>query len=633
MSDTTYKWRMDDGGWGLPPQRANLSVIPGDGKVTLEWDVPETTVIEEQEVCRAKGVIIRRKTGSFPTSENDGDLVINSESITGSHQDTDVTNNTTYYYRAFSYSDHNVINRDPAAEKTATPTEQEICKVTVVTSDSLASIAEDVSARLTLTDETTQVTQTAEIAGGVGDTAFNIAVGDVYHISLKLSKAIYHIVGGQLVITYEDIDYYQGTDDIHIVTDPTSDSYTAVKGNTRRITMTIQKAHLYGYDLDTNNSSPSGRVTYPDTVNNSTFTPFSMNFSAGTPNYGGWSESQEDIFFMPKPCMLNKNGTVEYYLSISDYSKQEDGTTAADITDSAGTGKNAMMEWPKIWVKREQGTDGIYHFLCSDVKINEDYDCLCNYDINDKQIDHFYTAIYFGSNVSSTLRSKSGGSNMVSQSGTTEISYAKKNGDGWDIEVLCDRLLIADLLVLMGKSTDTQGVYGYGHANASSAYGQGTMNTRGLFYATSATSDCYLKVFGMEFYWSNLWRRCEGLVTNASSQILYKLTAGTHDGSTASGYNTTGDGYLTAGTASGTSGGYINKCVATKGGRIPVTASGSSSTYECDGLWFAASCFARVGGNWHITLLAGAFCVHLYSAVSYSGSDYGAVLSCKPLAS
>ena len=190
-----------------------------------------------------------------------------------------------------------------------------------------------------------------------------------------------------------------------------------------------------------------------------------MNFSAGTPNYGGWSESQEDIFFMPKPCMLNKNGTVEYYLSISDYSKQEDGTTAADITDSAGTGKNAMMEWPKIWVKREQGTDGIYHFLCSDVKINEDYDCLCNYDINDKQIDHFYTAIYFGSNVSSTLRSKSGGSNMVSQSGTTEISYAKKNGDGWDIEVLCDRLLIADLLVLMGKSTDTQGVYGYGHAN------------------------------------------------------------------------------------------------------------------------------------------------------------------------
>lgn len=633
MSDTTYKWRMDDGGWGLPPQRASLSVVPGDGKVTLEWSVPETTIIDEQEVCRAKGVIIRRKTGSFPTSENDGDLVINSESITGSHQDTGVTNNTTYYYRAFAYSDHNVINRDPAAEKTATPTEQEICKVTVATSDSLATLAEDVSARLTLTDETTQATQTAEIAGGVGDTTFNIAVGDVYHISLKLSKATYHIVGGQLVITYEDIDYYQGIDDIHIVINPTSGSYTAVKGNTRRVTMTIQQAHLYGYDLDTNNSSPSGRVTYPDTVNNKDFTPFTMNFSTGTPNYGEWSESQTDIFFMPKPCMLNKDGTVEYYLSISDYTKQEDGTTAADITDSAGTGKNAMMEWPKIWTKREQGADGIYHFLCSDVQINEEYDCLCNYDINNKQIDHFYTAIYFGSNVSSTLRSKSGGSNMVSQTGTTEISYAKKNGDGWDIEVLCDRLLIIDLLVMMGKSTDTQGVYGYGHANASSAYGQGTMNTRGLFYATSATADCYLKVFGMEFYWSNLWRRCEGLVTDANKQVLYKLTAGTHDGSTASGYNTTGSGYLTAGTASGSSGGYINGYTATKGGRIPVTVSGSSSTYECDGMYFAASCFALVGGNYSDALLAGAFCVSLIYAVSRSAADFGAVLSCKPLAS
>ena len=221
---------------------------------------------------------------------------------------------------------------------------------------------------------------------------------------------------------------------------------------------------------------------------------------------------------------------------------------------------------------------------------------------------------------------------MVSQTGTTEISYAKANGDGWDIEVLADRLLIADLLVLMGKSTDTQSVYGYGHANASSAYGQGTMNARGLFYATSATADCYLKVFGMEFYWSNLWRRCEGLVTDASSHILYKLTAGRHDGTTADGYNTTGAGYKTAGTAAGTSGGYINECAVTDGGRIPVTASGSSSTYECDGLWFAASCFAFVGGNWDNTLLVGAFCVNLNNAVSYSSAGIGAVLSCKPLA-
>ena len=619
---------------GLTPKPcASLRVIPGDQKVTIYVTDASDTVIDSQKLVTVAGTKVVYKTGSAPAGPDDGTEVFTStpgQYDTTGYELTGLTNETTYYFAAYTISDHGMTNLE-GVTVAAVPTEQETCVVNVVTSDSLASISEDVVARLTLTDETTSTTQEAAVNGGVGNASFNIPVGDSYHVSLKLSKATYSIVGGQVVVTYEDIDYYQGTDDIHIVIDKDSASYTAVQGNTRTVTMTVQKGHLYGYDLVKSNSSPSGRVSYPNTVNNKDFTPFSMNFSAGTPNYGGWSESQDDIFFMPKPCMLNPDGTVEYYLSISDYTKQEDGVTAADITDSANTGKNAMMEWPKIWTKRWE-ENGVYYFRCSDVQIDEDYDCICNYDANDHQIDHFYTAIYFGSNKSSKLRSVSGGTNMVSQTGTTEISYAKANGDGWDIEVLADRLLIADLLVLMGKSTDTQSVYGYGHANASSAYGQGTMNARGLFYATSATADCYLKVFGMEFYWSNLWRRCEGLVTDANSKILYKLTAGRHDGTTADGYNTTGAGYKTAGTAAGTSGGYINECAVTDGGRIPVTASGSSSTYECDGLWFAASCFALVGGGWSSALLEGAFCVILSYAVSNSGANIGAVLSCKPLA-
>lgn len=611
---------------GLTPKPcASLRVIPGDQKVTIYVTDASDTVIDSQKLVTVAGTKVVYKTGSAPEGPEDGTEVFTStpgQYESEGYELTGLTNETTYYFAAYTISDHGMTCLE-GVQASATPDEAEVCVVNVATSDSIESIANDVVARVTLTDETLSTTQEAVISGGVGSVNFTIPGGDTYHVSLKLQQ----VSGG----TYTDIAYYQGADDIHIVTDPTSADYTAVVGNTRTVNMTVKQAHLYGYNLAKSNSSPSGRVTYPADVNNENFTPFSMNFSAGTPNYGGWSESQDDIFFMPKPCMLNPDGTVEYYLSISDYTKQEDGVTAADITDSANTGKNAMMEWPKIWTKRWE-ENGVYYFRCSDVQIDEDYDCICNYDANDHQIDHFYTAIYFGSNKSSKLRSVSGGTNMVSQTGTTEISYAKANGDGWDIEVLADRLLIADLLVLMGKSTDTQSVYGYGHANASSAYGQGTMNARGLFYATSATADCYLKVFGMEFYWSNLWRRCEGLVTDASSHILYKLTAGRHDGTTADGYNTTGAGYKTAGTAAGTSGGYINECAVTDGGRIPVTASGSSSTYECDGLWFAASCFAFVGGNWSYTLRGGAFCVGLNSAVSYSGTSLGAVLSCKPLA-
>jgi hypothetical protein len=45
-------------------------------------------------------------------------------------------------------------------------------------------------------------------------------------------------------------------------------------------------------------------------------------------NYGSW----KNAFFMPRPCMLKFDGTVDYYLNPNDYSKKEDGT-ASDITN------------------------------------------------------------------------------------------------------------------------------------------------------------------------------------------------------------------------------------------------------------------------------------------------------------
>jgi hypothetical protein len=69
-------------------------------------------------------------------------------------------------------------------------------------------------------------------------------------------------------------------------------------------------------------------------------------------------------------------------------------------------------------------------------------------------------------------------------------------------------------------------------------------------------------------------------------------------------------------------------------GRLPVHASGSSSTYEADGMWYNNSQvnYASVGGYWNDDLLVGPFCANLYYAASYSSSAYGAALSCKPLA-
>lgn len=50
-----------------------------------------------------------------------GELVINSAELKGSYTDTGLSNGTTYYYKAFPYSDHYVYNRGASNIGQATP--------------------------------------------------------------------------------------------------------------------------------------------------------------------------------------------------------------------------------------------------------------------------------------------------------------------------------------------------------------------------------------------------------------------------------------------------------------------------------------------------------------------------------
>ena len=219
---------------------------------------------------------------------------------------------------------------------------------------------------------------------------------------------------------------------------------------------------------------------------------------------------------------------------------------------------------------------------------------------------------------------------------SADINAAIANGNDWYTEVLADRLLLQDLLVMMARSTECQTAFGYGRCKSSnsSAIVPGTMNTMGMFWGSNDQTSG-VKVFGMENVWGNLWRRTAGWI-NANGTQKVKLTRGTHDGSTATDYNTDGRGYKTIANATpaGTSGGYISSMKTEAFGRLPVTASGSSSTYEADGMWYnnRQVDYACVGGGWHDDLMVGPFYAYLYYAASDSYSTIGAALSCKPLA-
>ena len=501
------------------------------GKYKLKWEEPADTIINGQVACIVEKVIIRRKLGSVPTNETDGDLVLEvKRNEFGLYKndfyvDTALTANTDdiYYYKAFPVS----------------------------------------------------------TTGFYNTSTLNETVG----IKCK--------------------DY-----------------------------------NLYGFKLDQNESDPASMITYLPDCDNAIYKSAHMNYSTGMFDYGDWA----DAWFIKnlKPCMLKYDGTVDYELNPNDYTKKLDGTDS-DVAN-VSYGGNAMVGIPKVyWKIVDNGNNTANIYFC-DKKLDDDFHCWSHIDNNGNEIDYCYMPIYNGSNVNSKLRSISGKAPMASQTATTEITYAKANNTGSDIiwytELFNDRMLINLLLLLIGKSTDSQTIFGTGNnktyvsSSNTGVKNTGTMNTKGLFWGNQDNKSG-VKVFGIEHWYGNIWRRIGGWINDKGTQKI-KMTYGQSDGSTSDGYNETGSGYISIGgaTHSGTSGGYISKMLITDNGLIPTIASGSATTYYCDGFWFNNSQvdYACVGGRSNDRFYVGAFCSDLGGASSYVGWGVGAAISCKPLA-
>lgn len=393
--------------------------------------------------------------------------------------------------------------------------------------------------------------------------------------------------------------------------------------------LTVRTSWLFGFDINNADSNPATRVSYPDDVENAGFAAAKMDFGSDTFSYGGWPSTPGEKF-MPRPCMLRFDGTAAYYLDPDDYTKKEDGTPS-DVANISFDG-NAMMEWPQIFTKRWE-SGGMYHFRCSNFPLDSEYECWCSYDINNQEIQHFYTPIFTGTRDSSgRMRSISGMASTVNTTAQQEAEAAKLNGpDIWYTEVMADLLLIQDLLVMLFKNTNLQAAAGNGRTEASGAAETGTMNAKGLFWgANDKTSG--VKTFGMEHMWGNIQRRTAGWMYTGSAQLI-KLTRGNKDGSTVSDYNVAGDGYISVPNSKISGENYISGMKTMAYGRLPIATSGSSTTYEADKIHPGSSvCYALCGGDWLTREEAGPFFTHFTFPAWSSAAYIGAALSCKPLA-
>lgn len=390
---------------------------------------------------------------------------------------------------------------------------------------------------------------------------------------------------------------------------------------------------IYGFEVNNAESDPSAKVTYlEDAVG---MTPVHMDYANDVFDYGSW----EDVWFVKdtKPCILGQDGVVQAYLDKDDYTKDIYGNTVT--IDENLTGANVMIEFPKIWYKVIPSADAkSAKIYISQVKVDEGYKDYAYIAQDKSHKEHFYMPAYNGSLINDgtqdVLRSVSGQSVINSKTGLQEITYAQANGTGWYTEDAGEIMLINFLLILLGKSTDTQTVFGRGidtgSQNAFNAYVTGAGNAKGFFWGSNDGTQV-AKVFGTENFWALQWRRYAGDIL-INGVIYSKLCWGQEDGSTTDNFNIDGTGYVNTGiTPSGTNGGYISEMYFTSNGMFSKVSSGTSTTHFCDGQWFNASDtrYAYRGGGSSSGSVCGAFAVSRYDVVGLPAWHIGAALSYK----
>ena len=401
----------------------------------------------------------------------------------------------------------------------------------------------------------------------------------------------------------------------------------------------IPNCELYGLKIDKNNSDPSTRITYISTCDNANFTPASAN---GTSlNLHEWA----DAWFVKGnyPCLLSFDGKTETRLNPNDYTKTTSGA-ASNVTSTSAAG-NFMAVIPLVWVKFDEDNNYEYIYI-SNIKYDDDFQAIAHTRSDGVIVSKIYMSMFRGYVTGNKMRSIANvipsGNNTAQQ----EVTYAQANNpsgiaattrlqssggtcDGWYTWTWGQYMLLTALLLIMGRSDDSQTTFGSGvcntyvgnssvaygmqkggavHSDYTATYGT-TTNTLGQFWGTNDYKN-HVKVFHIEDMWGNQAKRIAGLLSN-SGQLWAKFhgpyvvstTATTQD---AIATELASEGYThvkSIAASDGFSAGdyiditsdqdmYATHTKTTKFGRFPISAEaingvgGSASTYTCDCMYW-----------------------------------------------
>lgn len=343
-----------------------------------------------------------------------------------------------------------------------------------------------------------------------------------------------------------------------------------------------------------------------------------------------------------KRCVLNADGSVNYYLSPTDSTKKADGTPA----NLDGSDGNVMVEIPKFYFKHsltgnvnswkirttpfaeyvlhpafiKAGVEVPYRYLGA-------YDA-CYWDATDSTYKSGLNLDDMTANLdlaNDKLASVSGVYPLVGVTRAECRSLAANNGAGWHQLDFALWSAIQMLYLTEYADFNTQAELGAGNTGASylvssssqtdsphSVAGKsnalGNASTDATSGASSATRDtAYMSYRGIENWYGNCWAWADGINVNVSATGNVHVTNDYTDFA-----DGTATGHTLLSSAFPTATGYIQNILNTGAYFLSSdNTGGSSTTYLTDQHFASASAsrVVRVGGSAAYGAIAGGFCL------------------------
>ena len=155
VKDSEGNWKeIKTGGGGssfAPKATVDPAIKSANGKVTITWGDPDNVTVEGVTLSKWAGTQLRMSTSGYPTSENEGTLVIDNTTKdaykTSGYVVDGLTNGTKYYFALFPYSTDGVFNTDESNRLLGSPS---LAKLDACTN--MALVLSDKKVSVTWTD-------------------------------------------------------------------------------------------------------------------------------------------------------------------------------------------------------------------------------------------------------------------------------------------------------------------------------------------------------------------------------------------------------------------------------------------------------------------------------------------------